>query len=151
MPERVLKTGEQVDQMPEVEGLTNIRAARILLAEDDTEMRRKIVAHHREVFQKAMARGVKIVFGTDVGAFEHGTSSRELVRMVSYGMKPVEAIRSATVRAAELLRLEKQIGTLAPGAYADIIAVDGDPTKDVKALQQVRFVMKDGKVYRGPQ
>src|SRR5262249_5293575 len=78
--------------------------------EDDTELIRKIVAHHKQVFQKAMQMGVKIVFGTDVGAFEHGTAAREFNKMVEYGMKPIDAIRSATVRAAELLRMEKQIG-----------------------------------------
>jgi imidazolonepropionase-like amidohydrolase len=116
--------------------------------EDDTEMRRRIVAHHKEVFQKAMKKGVKIVFGTDVGAFEHGTSARELVRMVDYGMKPLDAIRAATVRAAELLRMEKQIGTIEPGKYADVIAVPGDPTSDIAALTKVAFVMKAGTVYK---
>ncbi|HEV7515673.1 MAG TPA: amidohydrolase family protein [Thermoanaerobaculia bacterium] len=119
--------------------------------EDDTEMRRKIVAHHKEVFQKAMKKGVKIVFGTDVGAFEHGTSARELVRMVDYGMPPLDAIRAATVRAAELLRMEKQIGTIEPGKYADLIAVPGDPTADISALTRVAFVMKAGEVYKTPR
>ncbi|HZF13930.1 MAG TPA: amidohydrolase family protein [Thermoanaerobaculia bacterium] len=118
--------------------------------EDDTEVRRRIVAHHKEVFQKAMKKGVKIVFGTDVGAFEHGTSTREFVRMVDYGMKPLDAIRAATVRAAELLRMEKQIGTVEPGKYADVIAVPGDPTADVAALTRVAFVMKAGTVYKAP-
>ena len=119
-------------------------------AEDDTEMRRRIVAHHKEVFQKAMKMGVKICFGTDVGAFEHGTSAREFVKMVEYGMKPIEAIRSATTRAAELLRMEKQIGSVEAGKLADIIAVQGDPLADIKALTQVTFVMKGGKVYKSP-
>ncbi|HVT59235.1 MAG TPA: amidohydrolase family protein [Thermoanaerobaculia bacterium] len=118
---------------------------------DDTEMRRRIVAHHREVFQKAMRLGIKIVFGTDVGAFEHGTSTRELVRMVDYGMQPLEAIRSATVRAAELLRLQGQIGTLEPGKSADLIAVAGNPLDDIRALTRVVFVMKSGQVYKSPQ
>ena len=116
--------------------------------EDNTEMRRRIVAHHKEVFQKAMKMSVKIVFGTDVGAFEHGTSAREFVKMVEYGMKPIDAIRSATVRAAELLRMEKQIGTIEPGRYADIIAVDGNPLDDIGSLSHVVFVMKAGQVYK---
>ena len=119
-------------------------------AEDDTEMRRRIVAHHKEVFQKAMRMGVKICFGTDVGAFEHGTSAREFIKMVEYGMQPIDAIRSATVRAAELLRMEKQIGTVQSGKLADIIAVDGNPLNDIKALTRVTFVMKDGKVFKSP-
>ena len=117
-------------------------------AEDDTEMRRRIVAHHKEVFQKAMKMGVKICFGTDVGAFEHGTSAREFVKMVEYGMKPIDAIRTATTRAAELLRMEKQIGTIEPGKYADIIAVEGNPLDDIRALTRTAFVMKAGVVYR---
>jgi imidazolonepropionase-like amidohydrolase len=116
--------------------------------EDDTELRRRIVAHHKEVFQKAMKMGVKICFGTDVGAFEHGTSAREFLKMVEYGMKPIDAIRSATTRAAELLRMEKQIGAVEPGKLADIIAVQGDPLADIKALTRVAFVMKGGKVFK---
>jgi imidazolonepropionase-like amidohydrolase len=117
-------------------------------AEDDTDLRRRIVAHHKEVFQKALKMGVKICFGTDVGAFEHGTSAREFERMVDYGMRPIDAIRSATIRGAELLRMEKQIGSIETGKLADIIAVEGDPLKDIKALTTVKFVMKGGKVYK---
>jgi imidazolonepropionase-like amidohydrolase len=117
-------------------------------AEDDTEMRRRIVAHHKEVFQKAMRMGAKICFGTDVGAFEHGTSAREFVKMVEYGMKPIDAIRTATTRAAELLRMEKQIGTIERGKYADIIAVEGNPLDDIRALTRTVFVMKAGLVYK---
>src|SRR5262245_102720 len=119
--------------------------------EDDTELRRRIVAHHKEVFQKAMKMGVKIAFGTDAGAFEHGTQARELVRMVDYGMSPLEAIRTATVRGAELLRLEKEIGTIEPGKAADVIAVEGDPLKDIGVLTRVAFVMKGGAVYKAPR
>jgi imidazolonepropionase-like amidohydrolase len=118
--------------------------------EDDTEIRRRIVAHHKEVFQKAMKMGVKIVFGTDAGAFEHGTQAREFVRMVDYGMPPLEALRSATVHGAELLRLEKEIGTIEPGKAADVIAVAGDPLQDVSVLGRVEFVMKGGQVYKSP-
>jgi len=97
-----------------------------------------------------MKLGVKICFGTDVGAFEHGTSAREFLKMVEYGMKPIDAIRSATVRAAELLRLEKQLGSINTGKFADIIAVEGNPLDDVKSLTRVQFVMKAGKVYKSP-
>lgn len=116
--------------------------------EDDTDMRRRIVIHHKEVFRKAMRMGVKICFGTDVGAFEHGTSAREFLKMVEYGMKPIDAIRTATVRAAELLRMEKEIGSLQTGKLADIIAVEGNPVDDIKALTHVVFVMKAGQVYK---
>lgn len=116
--------------------------------EEDTEMRRRIVQHHKEVFQKAMRAGVKICFGTDVGAFEHGSSAREFMKMVEYGMKPIDAIRSATTRAAELLRMEKQIGSIETGKLADIIAVEGNPLDDIRSLTRVTFVMKAGQIYK---
>jgi imidazolonepropionase-like amidohydrolase len=118
--------------------------------EDNTELRRRIVEHHKVVFQKAMRMGVKIAFGTDVGAYEHGTSTREFIRMVDYGMKPIDAIRSATVRAAELLRMEREIGTIEPGKFADLIAVEGNPLDDIRAVTRVVFVMKAGVVYKTP-
>ncbi len=118
--------------------------------EEDTELRRRIVAHHKEVFQKALKMGVKIAFGTDAGAFEHGTQARELLRMVDYGMSPLEAIRSATVRGAALLRMEKEIGTVEAGKAADVIAVEGDPLKDIAVLTRTAFVMKGGQIYKGP-
>jgi imidazolonepropionase-like amidohydrolase len=116
------------------------------LDKDKTDFTRRIVDRHKLSFQKALARGVKIVFGTDAGAIEHGTQAVEFRRMVDYGMKPLEAVRAATTIAAELLRMEGQIGSLAPGAYADVIAVEGNPLEDVAALQRVRFVMKGGLV-----
>jgi imidazolonepropionase-like amidohydrolase len=119
--------------------------------EDDTEVRHRIIASHKNVFQKAMKMNVRIVFGTDVGAFEHGTSAREFARMVDYGMKPIDAIRSATVRASQLLRLERDIGTIAPGKFADVIAVEGNPLVDIASLRRVVFVMKAGQVYKSPQ
>ncbi len=119
--------------------------------EDDTELRRRIIASHKSVFQRAMSLGVRIAFGTDVGAYEHGTSAREFVRMVEYGMRPLDAIRSATLRGAELLRMEGQIGTLEPGKFADVIAVEGNPLEDIRALERVVFVMKAGQVYQSPR
>lgn len=119
--------------------------------EDDTELRRKIVAHHKEVFQKAMKLGVKTAFGTDVGAYEHGTSKREFERMVEYGMTPLNAIRCATTTASQLLRMEKQIGSIEPGKYADIIAVKANPLEDITALKTVVFVMKAGKIEKSLQ
>jgi imidazolonepropionase-like amidohydrolase len=115
---------------------------------DKTNFTRRIVDRHKQSFQKALARGVKIVFGTDAGAIEHGSQAVEFARMVDYGMKPLEAIRAATTVAAELLRMEGEVGTLVPGAYADAIAVDGNPLDDITALQRVRFVMKGGSVAR---
>jgi imidazolonepropionase-like amidohydrolase len=119
--------------------------------EDNTELSQRIVASHKNVFQKAMKMGVRIAFGTDVGAFEHGTSAREFVRMVEYGMRPLDAIRSATVRGSELLRLERDIGSIEPGKYADVIAVAGNPLDDIGTLGRVAFVMKAGQVYKSPR
>jgi imidazolonepropionase-like amidohydrolase len=81
---------------------------------------------------------------------EHGAQAVEFELMVQYGMSPLDAVRAATVNVAELLRREGDIGTLAKGAFADLIAVEGNPLDDIKALQRVRFVMKSGRVYRNP-
>src|SRR6266487_2964499 len=113
------------------------------------ERDRKRVAVHGPSLQKAMKAGVKIAFGTDVGGFPWTESiAQEFPRMVEFGMTPMQAIQSATSRAAELLDQKGKIGVIAPGAYADVIAVSGDPLADIKVLGNVGFVMKDGKVYR---
>ena len=110
---------------------------------------RKRVAVHGPSLQKAVKAGVKIVFGTDVGGFPWTESiAQEFPRMTEFGMTPMAAIQSATSRAAEMLGMSGQLGVLAPGAYADIVAVPGDPLKDVRELSHVSFVMKDGKVFR---
>jgi imidazolonepropionase-like amidohydrolase len=100
-------------------------------------------------FAKAHKAGIKIAFGTDVGGFSwNDPIAQEFARMVEFGMTPMEAIQSATSRAADLLDMTNDLGVLAPGAYADVIAVSGDPLKNVDALKDVRFVMKDGQVFR---
>ncbi|AHJ96545.1 amidohydrolase family protein [Hymenobacter swuensis] len=99
-------------------------------------------------FGRAYKAGVKIAFGTDAAVFRHGVNALEFRYMVEAGMPPVEALRSATVRAAELLGQTSNLGTLEPGKLADVVAVQGDPTQDINAMQQVRFVMKQGVVYR---
>jgi imidazolonepropionase-like amidohydrolase len=110
---------------------------------------RKRAEVHGPSLQKAMKAGVKIAFGTDVGGFSWSDPiAREFSRLIEFGMSPMAAIQSATVRAAELLGMSGEIGVVAPGAYADIVAVSGDPLSDVKVLENVGFVMKDGKVYR---
>jgi len=110
---------------------------------------RKEAALHGVSFTKALRAGVKIAFGTDAGGFPWTDPiAQEFGREVEFGMTPMQALASATTRAAELLGMSGQIGVLAPGAYADIIAVDGDPSSDVEALKHVRFVMKDGHVYK---
>jgi imidazolonepropionase-like amidohydrolase len=107
------------------------------------------VSLHGPSFQRALKTGVKIVFGTDVGGFSWSEPiAQEFSRMVEFGMSPADAIRSATSAPAEMLGLAGQIGVIAPGAFADVIAVDGDPLKDVKVLERVGFVMKDGAVFK---
>jgi len=109
-------------------------------------------AVHGPSFQRALKAGVKIVFGTDAGSFEwtdpNSPIAMEFGRMVELGMPPMAAIRAATSSAAEMLGMAGQIGVVAPGAYADVIAVAGDPLRDVAALRTVGFVMKDGEVVR---
>jgi imidazolonepropionase-like amidohydrolase len=110
---------------------------------------RKRVAVHGPSFQKAMKAGVKIAFGTDAGGFSWSDPiAQEFVRMVEFGMSPLDAIRSATSSAADLLEMSGDVGVIAPGAYADVIAVSGDPLKDVGVLKNVVFVMKDGAVFK---
>jgi imidazolonepropionase-like amidohydrolase len=104
---------------------------------------------HRDSFQRAMRAGVKIVFGTDAGSFPWTDPiAQEFGRMVEFGMTPMEAIQSATSRAADMLDRKGELGVIAPGAYADIVAVTGDPLKDINELRRVRFVMKGGSVFK---
>jgi imidazolonepropionase-like amidohydrolase len=108
----------------------------------------KIVGQaQRDNFRKAHEAGVRIAFGSDAGVFPHGISARQFAYMVQYGMTPMEAIQSATVVAAELMGWETDAGALEPGMYADIIAVPGDPIADIRALENVSFVMKGGEVH----
>jgi imidazolonepropionase-like amidohydrolase len=104
---------------------------------------------HEESFKKALKAGVKIVFGTDMGGIPWTEPiAQEFPKMTELGMSPMEAIKSATSRAADMLEMTGNVGVLAPGAYADVIAVPGDPLKDIKELGNVEFVMKDGRVFR---
>jgi imidazolonepropionase-like amidohydrolase len=102
----------------------------------------------RVMFQKALAAGLRMPMGTDVTGGGHGQNAREIIARVAAGQKPMDAIVGATSLAAESLRMEKTIGTIAPGYEADIIAVGGDPSKDIAALRDVIFVMKSGEVYK---
>jgi imidazolonepropionase-like amidohydrolase len=103
----------------------------------------------RERFRRAVAGGVTMAFGTDVGLFPHGTNAKQLPIMVRYGMTPMQAIVAATLNGAKLLKREKDFGAIEAGRFADIIAVKGDPLADVAVLDRVSFVMKEGRVYRG--
>jgi imidazolonepropionase-like amidohydrolase len=102
----------------------------------------------QSTFAKAYKEGVKIAFGTDAGVFAHGKNYKEFEYMVEAGMPAMEAIKSATMNAADLLGISDRIGSIEKGKYADIIAVKGDPIKDIKVLSAMDFVMKEGVVYK---
>ena len=102
----------------------------------------------RASFKAALDAGVTMCFGGDVGVYAHGDNVRELELMVEYGMRPADAVRSATSVNARLFHLENRLGSIRPRLLADLIAVDGDPTTDIKALRKVRLVLKGGKTYR---
>ena len=107
------------------------------------------VSLHEPSFKKALKSGVKIAFGTDMGGIPWSEPiAQEFPRMVDLGMSPMDAIQSATSRAATMLDMDGKIGVIAPGAFADVIAVSGDPLRDIKALGTVQFVMKNGEVFK---
>jgi imidazolonepropionase-like amidohydrolase len=108
----------------------------------------QILSAQLENFRKAVAAGVKIAFGTDIGVCPFGRNGREFNFMVSNGLTPIQAIQSATVADAELFGIADRAGSIKPGKFADLIAVRGDPLKDVRLLEDVRFVMKAGEIYK---
>jgi imidazolonepropionase-like amidohydrolase len=115
---------------------------------DFLEHDRNLGEAHRQNFNKALRAGVKMSFGTDAGVCPYGIAARQFAFMVKYGMTPIQAIRSATSNAADLLDKSNLLGSLQPGKYADIIAVAGDPLADIRILENVKFVMKEGKIYK---
>jgi len=113
------------------------------------------IAHDRDLgelqrrnFTKAVRAGVKMSFGTDAGVCPHGINARQFAFMVKYGMTPMQAIQSATVNAADLIGHSELFGSITAGKSADIIAVKGDPLADIRLLEHVAFVMKEGVVYK---
>jgi imidazolonepropionase-like amidohydrolase len=110
--------------------------------------RRDSINLHIAEFKKQIAAGVPVAMGSDVGPFPHGTQAREFVLMVRNGLTPLTSIQAGTLNAAELLGWKNEIGALKPGYFADIVAVPGDPLKDISALEHVQFVMKNGVIYR---
>jgi imidazolonepropionase-like amidohydrolase len=110
---------------------------------------KQIIPLAQESHRQAIKAGVKIAFGTDAAVYPHGVNAREFAVYVGYGMTPIEAIRTATSGAADLLGVGDR-GTIAPGQLADLVAVPGDPLKDIKVIERVSFVMKGGVVVRGP-
>jgi imidazolonepropionase-like amidohydrolase len=113
-----------------------------------TEFEKKFVESHRRVFQQALKARVRIAFGTDVGSFPHGEQNEEFELMVRYGMPPLDAIRSATTVAAEVLRMEGEVGTLQAGATADVLAVAGNPIDNIADIRRVRLVVANGRIFR---
>jgi imidazolonepropionase-like amidohydrolase len=104
----------------------------------------------KKVFKQALDAGVTIASGSDVGVFAHGDNAKEIETMVAWGMPIVDALRSATSTDARVLHMEERVGRVKTGLFADLIAVEGDPTHDVSSLRRVRFVMKDGTIYKQP-
>jgi imidazolonepropionase-like amidohydrolase len=112
------------------------------------EKERQIGRLQRENFQRAVKAGVKIAFGTDAGVYPHGWNAKQFAHMVRWGLTPMQAIQAATVHAADLLEQTNKLGSVRPGHFADLIAVAGDPLQDITILENVGFVMKEGKVFK---
>jgi imidazolonepropionase-like amidohydrolase len=118
------------------------------ISKESLEKEKMVAQAQRDNFRKAVKAGAKMAFGSDAGIYPHGDNAKQFVRMVEYGMSPLQAIQSATLNAAALMGKSADYGALSPGLQADIIAVPGNPLSDVKLLQQVRFVMKGGVVVK---
>lgn len=127
---------------------TQSEGSRNGVLEDNLRKDRDIAEIQRQGFRRAHAAGAKMVYGTDAGVYPHGDNARQLAVMVRYGMSPVQAIQSATVNAAEALGRD-DVGVIEAGRWADMVAVPGDPTRDVSVLESVPFVMKAGVVVKG--
>ncbi|HEV2569123.1 amidohydrolase family protein [Sphingomonas sp.] len=117
--------------------------------EDNLRKDREVAQIQRDNFRKAHRAGVKMVFGSDAGVMPHGTAGGQFKTMVEYGMTPMEAIQAATRNAAQALGRERDVGAIAAGRFGDIIAVDGDPTQNVRLLENVTTVIKGGEVVKG--
>ncbi len=122
--------------------------AKVGMLPESIEKEKKIGHLQRENFRKAFLAGAPMAFGTDGGVYPHGDNARQFATMVEFGMKPIDTIRAATINAADLLNLNGKAGVVEPGSFADLIAVSADPRTDVRILQHVKFVMKDGKIWR---
>jgi imidazolonepropionase-like amidohydrolase len=124
------------------------KAADFGLPKENIEKERMVGKLQRENFQRAVRAGAKMAFGTDAGVYPHGDNAKQFFYMVKYGMTPAQAIRAATSSAADLIGRSKDVGTVEPGKFADLIAVTADPLQDVRALENVGWVMKGGVVYK---
>jgi imidazolonepropionase-like amidohydrolase len=119
------------------------------LYKESLEKERMIGLKQRQTFQAAVKAGVKMIFGTDAGVYPNGYNARQFVTMVNWGMTPMQAIQAATANAAEALGRTNDVGAIAVGRYADLVAVAGDPLADIASLQSIAFVMKGGEVVKG--
>jgi imidazolonepropionase-like amidohydrolase len=124
------------------------KAVEFGLPKENVEKEKMVGRLQRENFQKAVKGGAKMAFGTDAGVYPHGDNAKQFFYMVKFGLTPAQAIRAATSSAADLIGRSKDVGTLEPGKFADVIAVTGDPLQDVRALENVGFVMKGGEVVK---
>ncbi|HVU86775.1 MAG TPA: amidohydrolase family protein [Pirellulales bacterium] len=124
------------------------KAVEFKLPQESIDKERAIGQTQRDNFARCVKAGVKVAFGTDAGVYPHGDNGKQFFYMVKYGLTPAQAIRAATSDAAELIGRPKDVGRVAPGLYADLIAVDADPLADVRALEKVEFVMKGGVVIK---
>jgi imidazolonepropionase-like amidohydrolase len=122
--------------------------AEVGMLPESLEKERQIGQLQRDNFRKAFEGGARMAFGSDGAVYPHGDNGKQFAYMVQYGMTPMQAIQAATVHAAELLGWPDDVGAIAPGRYADIIAVTGNPLENVRLLENVQFVMKGGKVYK---
>ena len=118
------------------------------LPKENVEKEKEVGKKQRENFERAVKAGAKMAFGTDAGVYPHGDNAKQFFYMVKFGMTPAQAIRAATSSAADLIGRAKDVGTVEAGKYADIIAVNADPLQDVRALENVGFVMKGGIVVK---
>jgi imidazolonepropionase-like amidohydrolase len=123
-------------------------APKVGLPQENIEKEKMVGRLQRENFEKAVKAGVKMAFGTDAGVYPHGDNAKQFYYMVKFGMTPGQAIRAATSSAADLIGRSQDVGTIEPGKFADIIAVQSDPLADVRALEHVDFVMKGGTIYK---
>ena len=118
------------------------------ISQESLDKERTVGHVQRENFSKALEAGVNMVMGTDAGVYPHGDNLKQLSRMVEFGMTPMQALQAASINAATLLKQDQNLGSLSVGRYADIIAVEGNPIDNISILENVSFVMKDGKVYK---
>ena len=129
-----------------IAGMTALEMAKSMpdMSPAQAEKARMVGMKIKEALSKSYAAGVQIAFGTDMGVGPHGQNAREFALMVECGMKPADTVKAATVTASKLLDIADEVGTIAPGKSADIIAVDGNPLEDVRTLERMQFVIARG-------